>query len=359
MGREVKISAITFLIFLIIITTLLLSITVSSDASNTTENEKIEFLKNYAIQNYGLDASSIQLQNISIDMPDFRCSDWYGHEICQASFVDKYSKTVGLYWDLNTSVIYDYKPTFYALYPEVSPRIVSELYFAMKNTSPVEKLPIVIVAGSEVIEAQKKELESLGMSVARPLEGGNNDLLGPNNWVQGSANSSTIEKIAEFTWINYIFYNPIYEDVVGDIQSNETRIVITSALIVSNSIDKPVANRLKTFLSGFNIYVNLTDASEFKNHSSGYDAIFILGGPEAYEDVGNISKEYLPDSAKKYLIEMPYSAGYWMKSVVITKYPQRSIIIAGHTRNETSNAEAYFELNGFDKRGLKIEDWQK
>ena len=289
-------------VLLILAFALILSLTTTV---NSTSEEGLEFLRDYAVQNYGLDNGSIELQYIAVDLRDFNCSDWYAHMICQAGFRDKYDKTVELYWDKDTGKIYDYKPSFHQLHPEVSKRILSELYMAMKNSPNTEKLPIVIVSGSEVIEEQKKELETLGMSVARPLEDGG--LLGPNNWVQGSANSSSIERIADLTWISYIFHNPLHEDVFDVIESNHTEIIILSALIVTNSIDKVAAERLKAFLTGFDLYVNITNASGFKTDSYGFDAIFILGGPMAYEGIGNISTEYLLDSEKEYLIHTPNS----------------------------------------------------
>ncbi len=77
--------------FLSILAVLIVLVALASNVSSENDAE-LELLKNHAITNYGLDNGSIELQYIAVDLPDFNCSDWYGHMICQAGFRDKYDK---------------------------------------------------------------------------------------------------------------------------------------------------------------------------------------------------------------------------------------------------------------------------
>lgn len=323
---------------------------------NSTSEEDLAFLRNYAVQNYGLDNESIELQYIAVDLPDFRCSDWYGHEICQAGFKDKYDNTVGLYWDKDTGDVYDYKPSFHQIHPEVSPKIDPELYYWIKENSSSDTgdIEIMIWLNEKVTMDFLHQVNETGMFIA-PVSYTYVNNTGPGihpYWVLGRATPLQIEEITGFYWVSKMILNePIY---VTDIVEPNESMVLSPSLIISNSIDKPAAERLKKFLERNGIQSELKEA---KSLTSFYfprkPLILILGGPQAYEGVGEIVSQYFSESEKNYLINKNGSYGYWIKPSDWID-DQRVIIIAGHTRNETALAELVFESRELTDEGLLV-----
>ena len=163
-------------------------------------------------------------------------------------------------------------------------------------------------------------------------------------WVLGQATPLQIEEITGFYWVSTIILNEALY-VIDIIKTNEPK-VLSPSLIISNSIDKPATESLENFLEQNGIQSELKEA---KSLTSFYfpknPLIFILGGPHAYERVGEIVSQYLSESEKDYLINKNGSYDYWIKTSNWIDN-QNVIIIAGHTRNETALAEMEFESKG-------------
>jgi hypothetical protein len=132
--------------------------------------------------------------------------------------------------------------------------------------------------------------------------------------------------------------------------------ITNNAMIISNTIDMPTAQRLASFLEGIGIQTVISSSKELHEVGVGvnYGFNFILGGPKAYEGVGGIVSAYLSESEKEYLINESGSNGYWIKSPEWANN-RTVIIIAGHTRNETALAELAFESKVLDEDGWILE----
>jgi len=326
-------------------------------ASVTGENEaELEILKNYAISNYGLDSQSIQTL-------DFGC--WHSDapeidpRVCYGSFEDSMGKHVDLWVNLNTSQFYTHKPSFYDLHPDAHPKIDRELYYEMLNASPSQEIRIRVTKKSSITEAEREELNQIGMNVTQIEDK-------PERWLQltgyrsvahGYGTPAEIDAIANLSWVYSVFADTML--VSGFLEfTTGSETPLLSALIVSNSVDMPTAERLNKVFESFNISSKIINASdsEFQNPPQEYTyAIrFILGGPVAYEGVGELSSEYLSEEEEDYLVNTEGSYGFWSKVGIVGKYNKRIIILAGHTRNETALAEMEFEAKGLNKKGLLI-----
>jgi hypothetical protein len=203
-------------------------------------------------------------------------------------------------------------------------------------------------------ENELQQLRDAGMNVTSDFV----NCAGIGRCVLGRANASVIEKILTFNWIEEIMVNeptahePEYEPPKPWLENKNLNGsgILMSASILSNSVDMPSAMKIKTFLENSNIAVHdIFPASTFGNLPTA-SYLFILGGPEAYESIGEVSAEYLTESEESYLTNTTNASRYWIKE----KY--RVVVIAGHTRNETALAEKEFEEKGFEEF---LEIWRK
>jgi hypothetical protein len=119
--------------------------------------------------------------------------------------------------------------------------------------------------------------------------------------------------------------------------SFSTRVVVATGgvpskwmVLLANSIDYNLSKNFTAFLKGINIiYTSPENFSKYKNRRF----IVILGGPDAYEGVGEIVQEVLNRSEQDYLRikghrKMYVKTGVWTKRQVV-------IVIAGSDREQT------------------------
>jgi hypothetical protein len=120
------------------------------------------------------------------------------------------------------------------------------------------------------------------------------------------------------------------------------------AVIISNQADLPAANYIKQLLSSAGISVTILHASDFESAKGTADAIIVLGGPDAYEGVGQISRKYLSSDDQQYLRSTKGSS-------VVRKFSDSGkeiIIIAGNTRSETKLSSEVYSQAGFPGSSL-------
>jgi parallel beta-helix repeat protein len=106
-------------------------------------------------------------------------------------------------------------------------------------------------------------------------------------------------------------------------------------VLLANSIDLNLSSNFTVFLKGQGvdiIYVNASNFSEYKQERF----IVILGGPDAYEGVGEIVREVLNESEQGWLREKGNRRMYVKTNVWRTG--QVVMIIAGSDREETQKA---------------------
>ncbi|MEM0192252.1 MAG: hypothetical protein QXJ48_03840 [Candidatus Korarchaeum sp.] len=110
-----------------------------------------------------------------------------------------------------------------------------------------------------------------------------------------------------------------------------------SVAIISNEADRPTALFIGGLLSESNITFEIIGPKEFSRALEKHDVIIILGGPRAYEGVGEISSNYIPPDNATALMREP-------RTFLISVYKggRDVIVIAGNTRRETSEAVPYF-----------------
>lgn len=110
-----------------------------------------------------------------------------------------------------------------------------------------------------------------------------------------------------------------------------------SVAIVSNEADKPTALFIGGLLRESNVPFDLIGPKDFAKALERYEVIIILGGPRAYDGIGEIAANYIPPDNATALINEP-------RTFLISVYEggKEIIVIAGHTRRETSEAVPYF-----------------
>ncbi len=109
-------------------------------------------------------------------------------------------------------------------------------------------------------------------------------------------------------------------------------------VIVSNSIDIDAARQLNRALLNRGVSCFILRPHElWKVKHYHVDAMILLGGPQAYEGVGEIVASYLTDEEEASLMEEG-AMGFFVKF----KEGMKIIILAGNTRNETKEAVTYF-----------------
>ncbi len=107
--------------------------------------------------------------------------------------------------------------------------------------------------------------------------------------------------------------------------------------IISNEADMPTAQFIGEILTNSSVDYEIMGPGDFKEALKNYEVILILGGPEAYEGVGNISSNYIPPQNATTLIREPRTF-----LVSIFKGGRDIVVLAGHTRRETLEASAFF-----------------
>jgi len=115
------------------------------------------------------------------------------------------------------------------------------------------------------------------------------------------------------------------------------------AIIVSNSVDAPAAELLAQFLAGRGAEVQIVSADELESVEASATAVFILGGPDAYEGVGNISSQFLTADEEGLLRRVAGYLNFFVRHINGRHY----VVLAGHTREETYQAVLLFESGGY------------
>ncbi len=115
------------------------------------------------------------------------------------------------------------------------------------------------------------------------------------------------------------------------------------AVIVSNEADARAAEALSQFLSGRGAEVLVVSASELSQVDGQATAVFVLGGPKAYEGVGDISSRILTELESDLLVKRPGYFNFFIRNVDGRHY----VVLAGHTRVETYQAAMLFEQGGY------------
>jgi len=109
-------------------------------------------------------------------------------------------------------------------------------------------------------------------------------------------------------------------------------------VIVSNSVDIEAARQLNKALlkNGVSCFILRPDEL-WKMEYYPIDTVIFLGGPLAYEGIGEMVDSYLTEEEEASLMEEG-AMGFFVKF----KEGRRIIILAGNTRNETREAVTYF-----------------
>ncbi len=108
-------------------------------------------------------------------------------------------------------------------------------------------------------------------------------------------------------------------------------------VIVSNKADMPTTRFIGKLLNQSGLAYNVLGPSSFEDALKGYDMILLLGGPKAYDGMGNITSNYIPPSNSSTLIEEPKTF-----LISVFKGGRDIVVLAGHTRRDTMDAASYF-----------------
>ncbi len=107
-------------------------------------------------------------------------------------------------------------------------------------------------------------------------------------------------------------------------------------VLLANSIDYELATEFLGFLGNKGMETVHANASDFEQYKE-EKFIVILGGPDAYEGVGEIVQEVLSEAEQNAIREKGARKKY-VKTNIWTQ-GQRVMVIAGSDRNETKNTE--------------------
>ncbi len=107
--------------------------------------------------------------------------------------------------------------------------------------------------------------------------------------------------------------------------------------IISNEADMPTARFIGGLLRECELDFEVMGPKDFSRALEGYEVIIILGGPKAYDGVGELASRYIPPANATALIEEPRTF-----LIAVYKGGRDIIVIAGHTRRETGEAVPYF-----------------
>ena len=113
-----------------------------------------------------------------------------------------------------------------------------------------------------------------------------------------------------------------------------------SAIIISNQVDLPAAQKLEEYLESHGYQAEIKSPEAFWSKiSAGISPIFVLGGPDAYEGVGEISRQFLTEKEIKRLRSWKGFGNFYIRMVNKVEV----IILAGNTREETFEIVESFE----------------
>lgn len=107
--------------------------------------------------------------------------------------------------------------------------------------------------------------------------------------------------------------------------------------IISNKADMHTANFIGEILRNSSVEYVIMGPDSFDEALKGYEVILILGGPKAYDGVGNISSTYIPPQNATVLIKEPKTF-----LISVFKGGRDIVVLGGHTRMETLEASAFF-----------------
>jgi parallel beta-helix repeat protein len=116
-------------------------------------------------------------------------------------------------------------------------------------------------------------------------------------------------------------------------------------LLVANSIDSALAEEFLSYLKANNIIATMISASDFTEAARvGNRLIIILGGPDAPEGVGAITREVLTNSEEAAIRNSGAQEMYVKYNFYTSKYSynQVVIVVAGSDRSNTQAAEATY-----------------
>jgi len=162
------------------------------------------------------------------------------------------------------------------------------------------------------------------------------------SWIPSEVLSSIVEAAYEGGAVNVGYYPEDPLSGLPDARTVRDLFLVSKmppkrpihVLMLSNSVDLPAARELAANLGNYGISVTLTNS----NVSLSKDVVIILGGPMAYEGIGEISRAYLPEPQSEKLILNEKS----MVTFVSRRGGVDYVVIAGHTRLETAEASSKF-----------------
>ena len=146
--------------------------------------------------------------------------------------------------------------------------------------------------------------------------------------------------------MRYIYLFLLLIILLGPIYASST--AEQKVAIISNGADLPAANYIKQLLSSAGVSATILHASDFEAAKGTADVIIVLGGPDAYEGIGQISGKYLSSDDQQYLRSTRGSS-------VVRKFSDSGkeiIIIAGNTRSETKLSSEVYSQAGFPGSSL-------
>ncbi len=120
-------------------------------------------------------------------------------------------------------------------------------------------------------------------------------------------------------------------------------------VVISNSVDRPAALELVTYLMKGGISASISGPSEFSSLMKSGDVkeIIVLGGPDAYQGVGNITSELMSKIDQSYLRGNKGAAVIRRYGFFVGGKFKDVIVIAGSTRKETRLCAELYASLGF------------
>ncbi|RLG39647.1 MAG: hypothetical protein DRN78_06465 [Thermoproteota archaeon] len=107
--------------------------------------------------------------------------------------------------------------------------------------------------------------------------------------------------------------------------------------LLSNQADMKTAQFIGQLFNQSNVEYTILPPDSFEDALRQYEVLILLGGPRAYDGMGNITSNYIPPKNATTLINEP-------RTFIVSIYEgnREIIVLAGHTRVETFEAVPYF-----------------
>jgi len=131
----------------------------------------------------------------------------------------------------------------------------------------------------------------------------------------------------------------------SDLGVNKPRVDI---LIVANSLDYPLATEMLSYLKSRGITYEVVNADEFDaDKRANNRLILVLGGPDAPEGIGAVTREVLSDSEEASIRQSGSQSMYVKYNVWTDRYTYNQIVIvvAGSDRANTKAAEIKYSTD--------------